>query len=157
MSAGGVPFPQIDTPFVEAGGTVTYPWYRFLVNLWQRTGAGMALPPNAVILLDSNGTPPVQAFDAITGELIGTVPLSGSAGGPAQPQTLAASPFVFTAGEAGTLTVFGGQIELSRDHGLTYYLVSLTGGPVPLLKGDKVQVTWFSTQPPSPVIFFPGT
>lgn len=31
-------FPKLNTPFVDEGGVISIPWYRFLIALWNRTG-----------------------------------------------------------------------------------------------------------------------
>lgn len=35
-------FPQINTPFLGASGTLTQPWYRLLMTLWNRTGGAVS-------------------------------------------------------------------------------------------------------------------
>lgn len=43
-------FPKLDAPMVNPDGTVSIPWYRFLIALWNRTGASGGSPS---ISLDS--------------------------------------------------------------------------------------------------------
>lgn len=59
------------------------------------------------------------------------------------------SPFTFVAPSAGTLVVSSGQVQVSRNNGGTYYVASLTGGPVALLASDQVIVTWYSAVAPT--------
>lgn len=66
-----------------------------------------------------------------------------------------ASPFTYAPALSGTMIVSSGKVELSRDAGATYYIVSLTGGEVPVLFGDQIRVTWFSAIVPG-VVFFPS-
>lgn len=77
------------------------------------------------------------------------------AGATAAVQGGVTTPFVFSAQIAGSLQIDQGKVEVSRDSGVTYYPVSLLGGTVPVLFGDKVRLTWFSTVTPT-VVFFPA-
>lgn len=65
------------------------------------------------------------------------------------------SPFLFVPSIAGTLQINQGEVEVSRNGGVTYYTVSLTGGSIPLLFGDQVRISWFSTTIPT-AEFFPA-
>lgn len=77
------------------------------------------------------------------------------AGGTPAAGAVASSPFVYSPIIAGTLQVNQGEVEVSRDGGVNYFLVSLTGGSVPLLFGDSARITWFSTIVPT-AEFFPA-
>jgi hypothetical protein len=81
--------------------------------------------------------------------------LAGQPTGPEVPNVVATSPETLTAPSGGTYIVQGGttsKIELSRD-GLTFYVLGVTSGPVPVSKGDQVRLT-FTVAPPT-VTFFP--
>lgn len=151
-------FPQMETPMTDANGRVTRPWYRFLISMWQKTGQGTSQGSTAAYLQLSPGPTglPVQVINATTGTVIGTVAFGSSSGGPAQPQAIAGSPFIFTAGANGTLVIFGAEAELSRDHGVTYYPATLNGGALPMLLGDVIRVTWFNPASPPQITFLPS-
>lgn len=153
--------PQINTPFVDADGLhITRPWYQLLRNLWYRTGAGVTSQVTGFfsdlgVLFLSVGA---QTVPVITGEeqpdgsVEQATPLNGAA---VRPLTLHTSPFVFAPGFQGALVVFGGQVELSRDSGSTWYLTTLQGGTLAMMANDWARVTWFGPTPP-PTTFFPG-
>jgi len=73
-------------------------------------------------------------------------------------QTVATSPYTFTATIPGKVVVMSAKIELSGDGGTTWTTLSLTGGAVPVAANDQVRVTWTgvgSDNLPS-VTWFPG-
>lgn len=149
-------FPRLNTPLVELeSGIISRPWHRLLIELWKKVGSAFLSVANAVYI----GQDPsqvgvsVSAFSATTGNKIGDLLLTNAAPAPPVPQALGASPFVFAAPKAGTLVVFSGKVELSRD-GATWYEIGLMGGAVPVLAGDQVRVTWFQADAPT-VTFFP--
>ena len=141
-------FPQAGQPFVEDNGSgsmvLTRPWQRFLANLWNKSGGGNALI-NAAYLTINNGV--LSVYQAVTGQLIGQLAVFNNPGQPGVAQVLGASPFVFTSPGTGSLIVESGQVEISRDHGVTLLICSLTGGAIPVLKLDQVRVTWYNAKP----------
>lgn len=68
-------------------------------------------------------------------------------GGAVQVQSPSTSPFTFTAVYGGTLIVGSGAVAISRDNGQTWLPVSVSGGAIPVLVNDQVQVTWYQTVP----------
>ena len=150
------PFPKLDAPFIDDVGNVSRPWYRFLISLWQRTGAGFVVTASTVVIQLSAVTGQLQAYLAQTGEFLGNVAASDLPGGAVQKVVPGASPYIFTCLTAGTLVVFGAQVEWSRDGGATWYLVTLQGGPIPILLNDLVRLTWYNVATPPSVEFFPG-
>jgi hypothetical protein len=147
--------PQLATPFVDETGAITLPWQRFLINLFLLVGGSRTNPAQAVILSqDPSDLNIIQAFNALTGKLVGNISLESVPGGPAEPQVPGASPFVFKALIAGMLGVQNGQVEFSRDSGATWFTLSLVGGAIPVQLNDLVRITWFGTNAPQ-VTFFP--
>jgi hypothetical protein len=158
-----VGFPQITSPFVDPETFhITRPWYQFLRGLWIKSGQAVGsiitgfLSPNLVIpIITIQG----KDFAAVSGvyqvnETVQvTTPVEGAA--PVVVAPGAVSPFTYKATFQGTLIVFGAQIEYSRNQGVTWYLASLTGGPLPVLANDWVRITWFGAAAP-PVTFLPG-
>lgn len=151
------PFPKLDARLTNEDGTISLAWYRLLISLWNRTGSNKIIDPRAVVLqLDPDGI--VELIDSTTGEVLGTVVTTAAfAGGPARRQVVGASPFVFVADGPGTVVVFAAQAELSRDGGATWFKVTLQGGAVPVLIGDRVRVTWYGAGADNlpEVTFFP--
>ena len=159
--------PYLSTPLTNPDGTISIPWYQFLVSLAQRTGMttpgtaavdGLQSSQNSVVLGQTSQAAgaPLAAYSALSGDYLGTLQLADEAGGPAEPQTLTTSPWTFTAAMGGTLEVFSGAVEISRDGGVTWYTIGLCGGAVPVLLDDQVMVTWYSTDIPV-VVFLPTT
>lgn len=149
---GFVGFPQINTPFVNPDGSLSIPWYKFLIALWQKTGGGNT-PVQQSTYIKPIGGGNFAVFDATTGANLGTITTVSPSGGPAQPKVVGASPWVFVAITIGTLAVESGQVELSRDGGVTWDVFSLAGAAVPVLVGDEVRVTYYNSTPK--VTFFP--
>jgi hypothetical protein len=148
--------PRLQQPVVNPDGTVTVPWYRWFTNVWLRGGQAMQQLASSVFFQQNpvDAGLPITAYSSVTGEDLGQVQMTGSEGGPAQPQALAASPFEFVAGETGTIAVFGGKFDVSRDDGVTFYPIGLTGGTFHLLLGDIARVEWYSAEAPT-VTWFP--
>lgn len=152
------PIPRLGTPLVNSDGTPSIPWYRFLITLWQRAGSGnQNIDTQTAVVLQDNGDGTFEAYNAVTGADLGTLSPSSAGGGPAQPQTVGASPWTFTASVVGGfLVVYAAQVELSRDSGVTWYTVTLNGGAVPMAKNDRARLTWYTTQAPT-ATFFPDS
>lgn len=139
---------------VDAKGNAALPWYFLFITLWNKTG-GSIVPANAPVFLTVNGTL-LEVFEQGNPIPVGNVTLINAPGQPAEAiDTSAGSPIVFTATRTGTLVVFGAQTELSRDQGVTYFSVSLTGGAIPILNADMVRITWYGASAP-PATFFPS-
>lgn len=155
-------FPAVNAPFStfqdEDGKTVgtvlERPWYQFLRGMWLRIGGavqdlvtGLLVGTNFVVMEISG-----FSFGVVTGTINSgntvtvTTPVVGEA---AAAVAAGASPFTYTATFQGTMIVFGGQVEFSRDSGASWILASLTGGFVPMLVGDQIRVTWFGASAPT--------
>lgn len=144
-------FPHLALPLVDDSGLVARPWQRFLQNLWLRTGAGAVNNQNFVFLtLGNNGT---LVVNGTGGNSPGNIEFTNVAGKAAAPVVVGASPFKFATVVAGSLGVESGQVELSRDGGVTWYVVGLAGGLLPLRAFDQVRITYYHTAPK--VTFFP--
>lgn len=143
-------FPQLSGPIVDAGGMASLPLARLLISMWQKLGGSLTTVQNTAIITQqpTSAGAPLQAV-APDGTALGTLFLTSDInGGPAQAQTLAASPFVLgVTTKIGTVVVSSGKVELSRDGGTTWLLVSLVGGAVPKLSADLIRVTWFGDPP----------
>ena len=141
--------PRLNTPMVNEDLTVGPAWYRFFIGMYNRLGGSMLAQPNSVFISQApvGAGAPLAAYSSIDGSLIGIIQLSDQTGGPAVPQVLGSSPFVFTAPGAGTLIVASGKVEISRDNGVTWYTVGLQGGPVPIVRLDQVRVSWTGSAP----------
>ena len=140
--------PLFGTPLVDPRtGFLTTPWHRFFVALWQKTGNSRA-PLPGLLYVTQAVTGQLQAFQALTNQLVsgGFIPIIN----PQPPVALVPgiSPFVFTAAVIGTFLGFGARIDLKRGSAGTYFPVTLTGGAVPMLPNDAVQLTWFGTDVP---------
>lgn len=147
-------FPKLDSPMVDAKGNAALPWYFLFITLWNKTG-GSLVPANAPVFLTVQGNL-LQVFEQSNPIPIGEVALINKPGAAAQPVDVSSgTPFVFTATQTGTMVVFGAQVELSRDSGVTFFQVTLTGGAIPILAADQLRITWFGTDAP-PVTFFPS-
>ena len=147
--------PRLDSPVIDLETGYWVPsWYRFIISLWQKQGGSTTALQGVTVIQNNNGV--LTAQNALSGQSNGIIGTSTMLGGAAQPQTLGASPFTFTAAKSGTLVVFAAEAEISRDGGVTYYAVTLTGGAIPVLNADKVRVTWLTAVPPK-VTFFPNS
>lgn len=142
------PFPRLGTPLANEDGTVSIPWYRFLISLWNKLGQGTSQAANAVYLA-LTGANTITAYESATGNEIAVLATSSAVGGPAVPVPVGASPFTYTALVSGTLVVFGARVDLSRDNGVTFYPASLVGGPIPLVLHDVAKLSWFSAAAPT--------
>lgn len=145
-------FPQLGTRFVDENGSIEIPWYRLLIQLWRLIGGSNVPIANAVYFI-LNLPSTLQVWSISTGGLVGVVALQDTPGKPAVPQAPAVSPFVFTAAGSGMFSGFCCKMELSRDAGVTYYPLTLTGGAVPMLKADKIRLSWLGASPPTAVWF----
>lgn len=151
-SQATVPFPLLNSPFVENGGFLAKPWHRFLISLWQRSGG--AAPIIADVILKQTGIDTLTAYDSTTGDVIGVVPLEDVPGGPVQVVAITGSPQIYHSANDGVLVVFSAAVEMSRD-GITWYQASLQGGAFPLKTGDRVRATWFNPATPPTITWFP--
>lgn len=159
------PMPRLNTPLVDPGtGYLTTPWYRVFVTLLRRTGcigagdaqsAGVPSIQNGVVLgQDQEGAGlPVSAYNAADGTFLGQIQLGTESGGAAQPQAVGLSPWTFTAALPGVLVLDSGKTEVSRDGGSNYWLASLVGGGLSVVKGDLVRVTYLQAVPTA--VFLP--
>lgn len=155
--------PKLNTPIVDERGYATSALARFFTTLWLKSGSngrmlGDASSIQNAVTFAQEATAagaPLTAYNTLTGEELGVIQLQDVPGGPEVVQTLAASPFVFTAPHEGMLLVNGGKTEFSRDAGTTWYQGSLVGGFIPVQKADMVRVSWSSAYAPSPVVYFP--
>lgn len=120
--------PRLNTPLVNADGTITVPWYRLFISMWQRTG-GSTVPATSQVLY------------------------SNAAGGQEVVLSAPASPITYQAPSAGSLVASSGKVEVSRTG--TFRQVSLVGGAIWLATGDSVQVSWMGNEPPT-VVFLPA-
>lgn len=107
----------------------------------------------------SDNAGPATIVPSMVRDLICSVLVGQTAGQAPIPVTLTSLVQVYIAPSSGTLYVFGGQIELSRDNGSTWYQVSRIGGQFPLLLNDQVRIS-VKTLPDGTVvpmpIFFPS-
>lgn len=138
-------FPKPEAPAIASDGTFTFVWYRFLSNLWQQLGRSN-IPIGQMVLLQQI-TQGLQALTASTGAVLGKLLTSFSVGGVPEPLALVNSPWTFSAPGPGTLLVSSGACAIGR--GGTFYPAGLTGGVLPLMLGDSVQVTWYGHVPPT--------
>lgn len=155
LSKSFLAFPQLQEPFVNPDGTLATAWYRLLIGMYKRLGgSGLAQPNAAYIAQAPTGAgAPLAVYSSFDNSLIGILYLQNTGGGPVQIIDLSSgSPVVFQALEDGTLFCFTGKLEVSRDSGLNWSLVGLTGGAVPLLKGDEARISW-TTSPPQAAYF----
>lgn len=155
-SANNQGFPFFSSPLVGADGMASDTWYRAFLNFWRRSGQGF-LPSGLAAYLqvsDSANGLPVEVHRSSDGKFLGNVPLVNNTGGPAQPIPATGSPQTYIAKVDGTLIVFGARLDASRDHGATWYPVTLQGGAFPMLTNDEALITWFSDNPPQ-MVYFP--
>lgn len=144
--------PRLSAPFVDENGLLAKAWYRFVISCWRALGQAYVAPEASVVLqITETGT--VNVIRASTGAILGQLNFSAAPGGAAEVQVVGASPFVFTATNGGTLLISSGQTELSRDGGGTFYVVSLVGNALPMLKNDVARVSWFGNAPS--IVFLP--
>lgn len=149
------PFPKLLTRFVDpATGQLEFPWHRFLIALWRKTG-GSNVPETGTVVLSQDTAGDILAY-AEGGGLIGTVQLENQPGGPVQVVAALGSPRVYAANASGALVTSSGKFEISRDSGGNYYSQGLTGGSFPLKRGDQARITWLGATAPT-LVFFPDS
>jgi hypothetical protein len=148
------PFPRLNTPLVNSDLTINLAWQQLLISFWVKLGRQGSITPNQVYIQRNSQTLAVEVYLSATGEFLGNLILGDEPGGPVQPLVPGTSPFNFTAGSSGWLLVFGAKVEVSRDHGVNYYPVTLNGGQIILKREDSARISWFSATPPA-VAFFP--
>lgn len=147
-------FPKLDSKIVNPDGTLDWVWYRFLISLWQRSGGASPgpTPPQVTVTLQLNGGL-LQAFEFPSGQLIGTLDILGLAGQTGEIQQPEISPWSFSSSSAGTLVVYSGKVEVSRN-GEAFTPLGLCGGAVPIRAFDSARVTWFGPDAPT-VVWLP--
>jgi hypothetical protein len=151
------PIPRLNEPLVDPPtGILTPPWYRLLITLWNRTGcnSGSNVDTQSAVYFSWDGAL-LTFYSVATNLFLGTVGTTVVVPGPPVPQSLSSSPFIYKATDPGALITSSGKIELSRNSGGTYYLVSLQGGSCPVQSGDWVRVSWTQSAPAN-CTFFPG-
>lgn len=155
LSKSFLAFPQLQEPFVNPDGTLAAAWYRLLVGMYRRLGGSGLAQPNAAYIAQApvGAGAPLAVYSSFDNSLIGILFLQNTGGGPAIPLVLGASPFVYPAPADGTVFCFSGKLEVSRDGELTWHQVGLTGGAVPVLKGDVVRISWSTIAPEA--VYFP--
>jgi hypothetical protein len=146
--------PLPTAPLVDGlSGHITLPWFRFLVNLWNRTG-GASIPISSAVIFVQGTLDSLVAF-LVQGSgqvLLGTVLTASSQGQSPALLTPTVSPFTFTAGSAGTFVANSGTMSITRNG--QSFAVGATGGCVPLMAGDEVQLVFNS--PPASVVWLPS-
>lgn len=147
------PFPQLNSAIAvpDAHGVLLCgpAWQRLFIRMWILSGAKIIAQPNAAVVGQTalgNGAP-LGVFDSNTGVLIGTIFLTNQPGKPAIPQLPFPSGDVFIATQDGFWVVSSGQVEVSRNVGVTWQQVSLTGATLPLSNGDRMRVSYDQVQP----------
>ncbi len=143
--------PLLNTPFLDVRGHVSFPWYAFLNSLHQKSGG--ATPARMPSLSSSSPTARSKP--------------SGRWPRPRADLHVRAAPQPAVAADPRRLALhLPGPDErldcrrpdhhaaISRDGGITYYLVSTGGGQLVMLKGDRAQVTWGAGIPS--VVWFGG-
>ena len=135
--------PKPDSLVVDGDLRASFVWYKFLYDLWNRTGGANVVTASQVILQLTAGK--LIALLASSGQQLATLLTTSSAGGTAVQQTLLGSPWTFVAPLSGTLVVASGQVEIRR--GATWAIAGLAGGALPLRTGDSARVTWYQSAP----------
>lgn len=148
-------FPRLNTPFVNEDRTVALVWGRFLDGLYLRAGGSNLANPNTVYISQApvGVGAPLAVYNALDGTLIGILYLQNTGGGPAMVEIPGLSPFGLVTALDGTLIVSSGKVEISRDAGATWFVSSLVGGALPMLKNDHARVSW--TQAVPQITFLP--
>jgi hypothetical protein len=152
MAATQQGFPYLDTPFVVEDRRISIPWYRFLVALWKATGG--STPSTSQVYFSLVGSQ-IIAYNSLTNAPIGALVTSGTPGGARVSVSVGASPFIYAPGSSGTLVVFSGQLEISRDSGSHWDLVGLAGGAAPMLKDDEARITYTDATYKPLAVWFP--
>ena len=145
--------PLQDYPLTQ-NDRVTLSWSRFFTQLASLVG-GSSTPIADPVVIRLIAPNQLAAYDATTGELLGTIPLENQPGGVPQIVAITGSPQVYKAVSDGTLVVFSAALELSRDSGATWYQVTLQGGALPLKTGDWARATWYNSATPPKITWFP--
>lgn len=142
-------FPKLDAPMVNENRTVATTWERFFEGVFLRLGQGMVAAPNSALIQQSpvGSGAPLSVYSSATGVLLGVIFLQNTGGGPAEPLAPPGSPFTFATAIDGNLIVSSGKLEISRDLGGTWELVSLVGGALPMLKDDQARISWTHSVP----------
>lgn len=142
-----------DFQIVDGLGQLMPAWQYFFQALWDKLGGGSTTINNSYIVIDSPTGPVLSGSGPSSGGPVG--------GGEVQPkepptvQVLSLSPWTFTAGGNGLMTVTGGEVDYSRD-GVTFYQASMVGGQFVVLKGDAIRVKWYGSAIPQAVWWLGG-
>ena len=132
------PFPKLNAPIIDDAGNVSIPWYRLLITLWTRSGGSVTNGSvNGTVQSDGN----LQISTKVEGNGI-------------EPIAVAQSPQIFAPTFQGTLIATACQVELSRNQGQTWFVVSPMGGAIPMLVNDWARFTWYGQSPT--LTFLPG-
>lgn len=145
--------PRLDAPMIDPeSGVVSSVWYRLFLDFFKKLGGSETQVTSFVFVTESGGGG--VATNAATGQPVNLVAGSVSEGAPPETKIATVSPFEYTALVSGLITINGGQVELRRGAS-AYATVGLVGGAIRLLPGDNVKVSWFSTVPPAPIVWYP--
>lgn len=141
-----IKLPLQGTPAVNPDGTWSIPWYRVIVQFFRLQGNSQVALAEGVYLKEISAHR-VDAFSTADDSLIGTLALKNIPGPTPTPEPPGAPGFTFTPAIDGTLTVFGGRVEMERDAG-GFSVLSLCGGSFPMLVNDTARISWFTGVPP---------
>lgn len=141
------PFPQLSTPLVNPDGRVASAWQQLFINLWLRVGGGVGAATSQFVFVTQNGTSSSVNANGPGAGTLGRIELIGQPGLPAVPIVVGASPFVIKVAAAGSVGVESGQVEFSRDAGMTWFIVGTAGGLLPVRTNDQIRVTYFRVAP----------
>ena len=153
-------YPELDSRIANPDFTITRTWAGLLRQLWLRTGGSFNYVVTATVqgllwLIESGTSVLALVGGQLNAGQTAVVVTTPVAGGTAQALAPAGSPWPYVAAFQGTLLACGARVDLSRDNGVTYFPVTLTGGAVPMLTGDIAKLTWYSAVAPT-VTFLPG-
>lgn len=68
--------PKLDTPFIDAAGNISIPWYRLLISLWSRTAGSFVQTSLVQVVQNVSGTPTL--IEAATGKPMGPIATGAS-------------------------------------------------------------------------------
>ncbi len=124
-------FPKLDSPVVNIGGTLSIPWYRALITLWQKSGPNLPTPTAAVVQSSGEGT----AVYTATGQLVGYIPI--------QPTTSAITSVTMVVNMVAPPDFYGDASIINAASALQHPpdqlnvagVANLVGSVMPILKG----------------------